>query len=107
MTKFCVLVLLAAVACGRPREDTGADSTSLPAVDTLKPAPTDTLAQRDSASKTSSAKQGTATTKTSTKASQTTAAKDSTKLGRDVAVPFDPTKPRLPTVDTARKRPPL
>ncbi|MEX2152287.1 MAG: hypothetical protein WD825_03060 [Gemmatimonadaceae bacterium] len=103
MTKFCVLVLLAAVACGRPREDTGADSTSLPAVDTLKAAPTDTLAQRDSVSKTSSAKQGTATTK----ASQTTAAKDSTKLGRDVAVPFDPTKRRLPTVDTTKKRPPL
>jgi hypothetical protein len=102
MTKLGVFVLLAAVACGRPQEDTSADS-AVPAIDTLKPAPTDTLAHRDSVARTSPAKQATATTK----ASQTKAAKDSTKLGRDVAVPFDPTKRRLPTVDTAKKRPPL
>jgi hypothetical protein len=113
MTRLVALVLFAAVACARPKEEPSADSVSFFAVDTLKPAPPDTLANRDSAANVAKgtptstpAAKTPAKTPTGTKTAPATA-KDTAKLGRDVAIPFDPKKPRLPPVDTTKKKPPL
>lgn len=118
MTRLVALVLIAAVSCARPQEEANADSVSFFAVDTLKPA-TDTLANRDSAANAAQASNTAKGAPASTPAAKTPAttsrgtktapatAKDTTKLGRDVAIPFDPKKPRLPPVDTTKKKPPL
>jgi hypothetical protein len=93
------VVVLTALGCATPRDTVGDSATTLPAIDTLKPAP-DTVAARDSVP---------ATTKTSptntTRATKTvpTASKSRDSIiGRDVAIPLDPKKPKLDTV----KRPP-
>ena len=94
---ICSLLLLTAFACA-PKGETKTDTTTLPAVDTLKTSPIatlDSIANAPFPAKTvpSGTKTGTAT-KTP---------RDSTILGRDSVIPYDPKKPRL---DTVKKRPP-
>ena len=109
MTRFGLLVVLAIAGCARPKEETKADTPALSTIDTLKPAPTDTIASRDSVTSPPKGGPGASTPAKSAsggKTTQTPTAKDTTRIGRDVAVPFDPTKRRLPTVDTTKRRPP-
>jgi hypothetical protein len=96
----CSLLLLTVIACASPKNDAGDSATTLPAIDTLKPA-TDTLTVRDSVAA-AATKSGQTTTARATKTSPAATKSRDSIIGRDVAIPMDPKKPKLDTV----KRPP-
>jgi hypothetical protein len=93
-------VVLAAIACAPPKESAGDSATTLPAIDTLKPA-TDTLTAGDSVAAAATKSGQTAATR-ATKTSPTATKTRDSIIGHDVAIPLDPKKPKLDTV----KRPP-
>ena len=105
--KTTLLLLVLAGGCARSG-DSADTAAAVPAVDTLKAAPGDSMAAVDSAGATTAAKAVTPAptgTKAATGTGTKTAPADSTNIGRDRAIQFDPKKPRLPVVDTT-KRPP-
>jgi len=100
------LVLLG--ACSSAETDGADTSTTLAAIDTLKPAATDTLAPADSVRPTATPVPGATATKQQTTGTKT-APRDTTNIGRDRAIPIDTKDPKvyLPIVDTTKtKRPP-
>ena len=84
-----------------------ADTMSLGAVDTLKPAPDSLAAPVAGATSAAGIAQSQSTAATQSKTGTKTAPVDTTNLGRDRAIPINTKDPkvRLPTVDTT-KRPP-
>jgi len=92
--------VLTAIACAPPKESAADSATTLPAIDTLKPA-TDTLTSRDSVAAAATRSGQTATARATKTSPTATKARDSI-IGHDVAIPLDPKKPKLDTV----KKPP-
>jgi hypothetical protein len=95
------LVLFAIVACSPPKEK--ADTTALPAMDTVKPAPPAAQLPAEGSAKAVTQTKSSAPT---TKATRTSG-RDSV-LGRDSVIRFDLTDPRrtLGKPDTTKKKPP-
>jgi hypothetical protein len=111
MTKTSILALtLLAAACSSAKTDEAADTSStLAAIDTLKPAANDTLASAsDTVPQVGTPAPGTSATKQQATGTKT-APRDTTNIGRDRALPINTKDPKvyLPLVDTTKtKRPP-
>ena len=111
MIRPSVLALtLLAAACSSAKTDEATDtSTTLAAIDTLKPAANDTVATAgDTVPPVVTPAPGTPVTKQQTTGTKT-APRDTTNIGRDRALPINTKDPKvyLPIVDTTKtKRPP-
>lgn len=110
MTRYIALALIALIALAAcspaPASDRAADSTTLPAVDTLMAvAPADTLPTKTvTASPATKTVTPAATTKTTGAQAKAPTKAETKKLGRDSVIQ----PPNLPQLDTVkRKKPPM